>query len=39
MKKLTKFRNDVPFNDLPLLPPDQLKVETIPVLYKSSNLR
>ena len=32
MKKLAKLRSDVPFNELPPLPPDQIKVETIPVL-------
>lgn len=32
MKKLAKLKSDVPFNELPLLPPNQNKVETITVL-------
>jgi Fic family protein len=32
MKKLANQKNDVPFNELPLLPPDHAKVETIAVL-------
>ncbi|MET3113253.1 Fic family protein [Pedobacter sp. CG_S7] len=32
MKKLAKLKSNVPFNELPLLPPDQIKVETIAVL-------
>ena len=32
MKKLTELKSGVPFNELPLLPPDQTKVETIAVL-------
>jgi Fic family protein len=32
MKKLAKLKSDVPFNELPLLPPHQNKVETITVL-------
>jgi hypothetical protein len=32
MKKLANKKNDVPFNELPLLPPDHTKIETIAVL-------
>jgi len=32
MKKNAKQNNDIPFNKLPLLPPDNVKIETIAVL-------
>ena len=32
MKKLANQKKDIPFNELPLLPPDHTKVETIAVL-------
>lgn len=32
MKKIARQKSDLPFNELPLLPPDQIKVETIAVL-------
>lgn len=32
MKKTARQSHDMPFNQLPLLPPDQLKIETISVL-------
>jgi len=32
MKKNANQRNDVPFNELPLLPPDHNKVETVVIL-------
>lgn len=32
MKKIARQKSDLPFNELPLLPPDQIKVETITVL-------
>ncbi len=32
MKKTAKLRRDIPFNELPLLPPDNAKIETISLL-------
>ena len=32
MKNMVRQKSDLPFNELPLLPPDQIKVETITVL-------
>ncbi len=32
MKKIATQKSDVPFNELALLPPDQIKIETIAVL-------
>jgi len=32
MRKVASLKNEIPYNQLPPLPPDQKKIETIPVL-------